>query len=309
MPTINIDPEFPHHRKTKKLMRLAGESAAFRLVQLWCYAAEAHPEDGNLAGYSPDDIEDAAGWNGEKGVFYNALINSNVGGDYGFLEPSGQLHDWNFWEGHIKLYRDRAKLMNSKKTNKSTTLSQRSQQASEQANSLDSRPVTVTVTVTEPEGENNGSTSGESGGCSELTSTAGAVALSLAREETNEQNGSGSKPTASGGAPKLNGDDVVEQPVRVLEIAKFVTKKFPNSTIRQREGLAGRIEKLARGRKHELIPEEAAKFAEIVLAEAPTFWQAQAFVTVLEQPCEDTQVYEAVKAARNGHGVTNGRGP
>lgn len=164
----------------------------------------------------------------------------------------------------------------------------------------------------EPEGKlssNNGSTTGDGGDSAEqgTFSRETRETLSLARKETNKP--VKLDPDLRRDDRVLKGDDVVEQPIRVLEISKFVTKKYPNSTIRQREGLAGRIERLARSRNHDLLPEEAAKFAELVLAEAPTFWQAQAFVTVLEKPCEDEQVYQAVKAARNGHAVSNGRGP
>lgn len=167
----------------------------------------------------------------------------------------------------------------------------------------------------EPEGEvpsSNGSTTGQRSESPELNPSREALDLSLARNGENEQAGDGTSPLRE---RKLTGDDVVEQPLRVEEIEKYLATRWPNRTIRERQTLAGRIEKLARDGGHDLLPQEAGVFAKELLANAADIWAAQKFVTVLQRPEEQVQVYDAVKRARNGNGVGvghqngNGRGP
>lgn len=87
---IRIDVRLPRHRKYKKLKRIIGPATMEHLVTFWGTVAEQVP-NGALNGWSTEDIEDAAGWDGESGVFFAALVESE------FLDEteSGYYpHDW-----------------------------------------------------------------------------------------------------------------------------------------------------------------------------------------------------------------------
>jgi hypothetical protein len=78
------------HPKIIKLMRRLGDRAFFNLVRLWGYVAINKP-GGNLAGVDAEDLEIAADWRGDPGIFVPALI------DLGLLDnTNGTLvvHDW-----------------------------------------------------------------------------------------------------------------------------------------------------------------------------------------------------------------------
>jgi hypothetical protein len=78
---------FPDHPKTIKLVRRAGEGAVRCLLRLWLYVREHHPTTGRLAGMEDEDIEIAAGWTGDLGVFVDALRQCR------FLDGN-ELHGW-----------------------------------------------------------------------------------------------------------------------------------------------------------------------------------------------------------------------
>lgn len=81
---------FPHHPKTVKLIRRLQEAAAWAWVCLLLWVADNRP-DGNLTGLSGEDLEIAAGWNGESG----ALISTLVDVHYLDGEPGAYtVHDW-----------------------------------------------------------------------------------------------------------------------------------------------------------------------------------------------------------------------
>lgn len=69
---IRLLTTFPRHPKTIKLIRLCGTDGVFSLITLWLWARENKPE-GILEG-CPEDIEIAAGWNGETNALFDALI-------------------------------------------------------------------------------------------------------------------------------------------------------------------------------------------------------------------------------------------
>ena len=78
------------HPKTVKLMRRCGDRAFFCLVNLWSWAALNKP-DGDFSGMDHEDVEIAAGWTGDVGVFAEQLC------EVGFMDcDSGNfsLHDW-----------------------------------------------------------------------------------------------------------------------------------------------------------------------------------------------------------------------
>lgn len=90
---IRIDLYLPKHPKYKRLKRLLGESPMEYLVCFWCYVASYAPA-GNLVGWICEDIEEAAEWRGEKGVFFKAMQ------DVGFLDETNDGYTPHDWEEH-----------------------------------------------------------------------------------------------------------------------------------------------------------------------------------------------------------------
>jgi len=88
---IRISTDLYRHRKYKKLKRLlGGKQAMDYLLTFWCNVAEQLP-NGALNGWSNEDIEMAADWDGESGIFHSAMIDS------GFLDVTNdgfKPHDW-----------------------------------------------------------------------------------------------------------------------------------------------------------------------------------------------------------------------
>lgn len=83
---IRVAIGLPRHVKTRRLIQALGYEGFYRLVVLWTYAAENHP-DGVFP--SEEDIEIAAEWSGEPGRLRTALVS------FGWLEPDARtLHDW-----------------------------------------------------------------------------------------------------------------------------------------------------------------------------------------------------------------------
>lgn len=75
-----------NHHKTRILRKKLGADGPLSLLALWCYAAE-NRKDGNLADLPDGVIEDVSGWDGERGVFVQALR------EIGWLDGN-QIHDW-----------------------------------------------------------------------------------------------------------------------------------------------------------------------------------------------------------------------
>ena len=85
-----ISVALPSHPKTKKLIKIAGTDAAWRLVCLFLWAAQNRP-DGVLSGMDAEDIELSVDWTGDDGAFVSALMR------VGFIEESEAgyaIHDW-----------------------------------------------------------------------------------------------------------------------------------------------------------------------------------------------------------------------
>lgn len=80
----------PAHPKTKKLIKRLGQGGAWNLVCLFLWTAQNRPQ-GDLSGLSDEDIELAAGWDGEDGKFIAALCDVRfLDGD----EDARQIHGW-----------------------------------------------------------------------------------------------------------------------------------------------------------------------------------------------------------------------
>jgi hypothetical protein len=85
-----ISTGLPGHPKTMKLIRRLGAGAAWNLVCLFLWAA-SNRSDGDFTGMSDEDLELAAHWGGDEGVFVAVLA------DIRFLdgeEGAYCVHDW-----------------------------------------------------------------------------------------------------------------------------------------------------------------------------------------------------------------------
>lgn len=105
MPSLNLDLDFFDHPKTKRLIGLLGRGAEVLPIKLWAYCGKFHSKDGKLTDYTEQEIESIAGWWGETGKMMAALIRC------GLIEPDGtgfKIHDWEFYQGHIEIYKRRA---------------------------------------------------------------------------------------------------------------------------------------------------------------------------------------------------------
>lgn len=114
MPSLNLDLDYFDHPKIRRLIRLLGRGAAELPLRLWAYCGKYHSDDGVLAGYSAQEIEDVVRWWGKAGDFVSAMRDPDVR----FLEPmpggagfrvNGLNGPWREEQGHFVLYRERAK--------------------------------------------------------------------------------------------------------------------------------------------------------------------------------------------------------
>lgn len=80
----------PSHPKTRKLIKRHGQAAGWNLLCLFLFARDNKP-DGDFTGMASDDIELAANWQGDDGLFVQSLI------EFGFLDKTDngyKIHDW-----------------------------------------------------------------------------------------------------------------------------------------------------------------------------------------------------------------------
>lgn len=87
---IRISLDFFRHPKTKKLKKRLGADGVFALQALWVFTAQSRT-NGILEGMDKEDVELAADWYGEEGVFADTLL------AIGFLDYSDgvySIHDW-----------------------------------------------------------------------------------------------------------------------------------------------------------------------------------------------------------------------
>ena len=118
MPYLNIDLEYFDHPKTLMLeAELGGHRAMLIPVLLWRHAGKYHSDDGYLKGYTPAAIAKVVQYdhrNAEKLV--EALIKCR------FLDKKKdgfQVHDWSEHNGHLALFRERARIAAEARWNKS----------------------------------------------------------------------------------------------------------------------------------------------------------------------------------------------
>lgn len=90
MSDARISTGLPSHPKTRKLIRRLGPASGWSLVCLFLWTA-SNRHDGDLSGLSGEDIELAADWAGDPGVFIAALC------EVRFLDGKDgayTVHDW-----------------------------------------------------------------------------------------------------------------------------------------------------------------------------------------------------------------------
>ncbi|MFH1155152.1 MAG: hypothetical protein V1793_15180, partial [Pseudomonadota bacterium] len=136
---------FLDHPKTIKLRRKLGFGGVECLLRLWFFAAQ-YKHDGKLIDLTEEDIEIAAQWNGEPGVFVQTLVDlrwldvcGNAPGN-AVSNPSSnadsnppacyELHSWednNGYVAHAKARSDRAKTAASARWGDKTRKSQQTE--------------------------------------------------------------------------------------------------------------------------------------------------------------------------------------
>lgn len=93
MAWFRFDSSMPTHPKTEMLASLIGKdipSTVGHLALLWCRVVDNDP-DGNLQSRTDLYIEVAAKWDGDRGVFFNALV------EVGFIDQGDgeqKIHGW-----------------------------------------------------------------------------------------------------------------------------------------------------------------------------------------------------------------------
>jgi hypothetical protein len=110
MPDLNLDLNYFDHPKTRRLTGLLGRGSEVLPIKLWAYTGRLHAETGELAGYTPEEVEACVGWWGKSGEMVSAMLREPCqflqalpdGNGYevvGFLEH----------QGHISAFKTRAK--------------------------------------------------------------------------------------------------------------------------------------------------------------------------------------------------------
>ncbi|MDH5527163.1 MAG: hypothetical protein OEY97_07640 [Nitrospirota bacterium] len=100
---FRVSVHYFEHTKTKRLRRALGYEGVVAHLRLMAFAAR-EKVDGVFRDMEPDEIEEAAGWDGEPGAFFAAVTDKKIG----FLEASHSnqwgtawaLHDWAHHNGY-----------------------------------------------------------------------------------------------------------------------------------------------------------------------------------------------------------------
>lgn len=101
MAWIESHQEIGNHPKTRKAARLAGTTVPTMVGHLhliWHWAL-GFAQEGDLSGYEPWQVEDAAMWDGAEGALFDALQRA------GFIDANNDgictLHDWHDYAGKL----------------------------------------------------------------------------------------------------------------------------------------------------------------------------------------------------------------
>jgi hypothetical protein len=107
MPNLNLDLDYFEHPKIRRLVGLLGRGAEVLPIRLWCYCGKYHTSDGALKGYTVQEVESVAGWNGAQGAMIDAFLS------VGLMEQKKGvyvIHDWAATNGHLINFKHRATL-------------------------------------------------------------------------------------------------------------------------------------------------------------------------------------------------------
>jgi hypothetical protein len=103
MAWIELHQTLPNHKKTsqfRQVLKIKKAQAVGHLCMLWLWALDAAP-DGDLTGFTPEDIAEASGWTGKNSqLFVDALQAS------GYVDENLMLHDWDDYAGRLMDKRD-----------------------------------------------------------------------------------------------------------------------------------------------------------------------------------------------------------
>ncbi len=108
MASLNLALDYFDHPKTKRLIRLLGKGSEVLPLKVWVYTARYFPKDGRLTGISTQEIEAECRWWGTESEMVRVMLMPDVL----FLELDGTtlvVHDWIEHEGHLSVYKERAK--------------------------------------------------------------------------------------------------------------------------------------------------------------------------------------------------------
>ncbi|MHB8647150.1 MAG: hypothetical protein ACYDAR_15285, partial [Thermomicrobiales bacterium] len=115
------------HPKTLRAARLSGASLPavighLHLLWWWCLD---YASDGGLGSFTPDDLEQAMGWEGTPGALFEALRDCGGANSAGFIESDAdgaRIHDWHEYGGKLALRRNdsRARMARHRARERST---------------------------------------------------------------------------------------------------------------------------------------------------------------------------------------------
>jgi hypothetical protein len=107
---IRVRTNFYTHKKTLRLRRLIGNDAYWLPPRLWAYAAENQP-DGDLSGYTSDELAELLGYSGHatSNAQCNASSMLKAMQDAGFVDPDLKIHDWQEHNGYHEKFAQRAR--------------------------------------------------------------------------------------------------------------------------------------------------------------------------------------------------------
>jgi hypothetical protein len=100
---IRLDVTLPTHPKFVRLRRKCGPRSMEHLVRFWLEVAKAK-WSGVLEGWGCEDIEAAADWDGEAGMFCRSMIEVGMLED---KEGTYSVHDWGVHQPFVANYEDR----------------------------------------------------------------------------------------------------------------------------------------------------------------------------------------------------------
>jgi hypothetical protein len=117
MAWIESHQELGRHPKTRRFARYAGvtvPAAVGHLHFLWWWALD-YAQDGEMTQFDPEDVADAALWDGDAAVLLDALTRA------GFLDREGEglfIHDWGEYAGRLAAQREATREKTRERTRK-----------------------------------------------------------------------------------------------------------------------------------------------------------------------------------------------